>query len=89
MTAAPTTTVPDAITNIPSAAPPASTEEAREILQDAVNKAETGPADKTELVDAEAIGAGKQRIGCRPHNHSWSNHLFSQSNRPWPMSHSN
>lgn len=59
MTASPTTTVPDAITNIPSAAPPASTEEAREILQDAVNKAETGPTDKPELVEGEAIGAGK------------------------------
>ncbi|KAE8379093.1 hypothetical protein BDV26DRAFT_176697 [Aspergillus bertholletiae] len=57
VTAAPTTTFPDATTHIASAAPPASNEEAREILQNAINKAETGSIDRTELVDGEAIGA--------------------------------
>ncbi|KAB8234281.1 uncharacterized protein BDW43DRAFT_273724 [Aspergillus alliaceus] len=55
--AAPATTIPDATTEIPSAAPPASTEEAKEILQNAVDKAETGPADKAELIDGEVAGA--------------------------------
>ncbi|OGM42725.1 hypothetical protein ABOM_008163 [Aspergillus bombycis] len=65
-TAGPTTTVPDATTNIPSAAPPASTEEAREILQDAVNKAETGLADKAALPNGEAIGAIESSVTEEP-----------------------
>ncbi|KNG87416.1 hypothetical protein ANOM_004018 [Aspergillus nomiae NRRL 13137] len=65
-TAGPTTTVPDATPNLPSAAPPASTEEAREILQDAVNKAETGLADKAELANGEAIGAVEPSVTEEP-----------------------
>lgn len=64
MTAAPATTIPDATSETPSAAPPTSTEEAKEILQNAVDKAETGPADKAELIDGEVAGAGNTDSFC-------------------------